>query len=413
MANYQDKVTIETTVNGQQAEDELKKLRQQAIELKEKIAEVYKTQGKSAAYDSLNKELCKTKRNIVEVQKQMYDVNRTLNNLSSASVRDLRRAYNELNSELKNGTIERGTKAWDEQQQKLKAVREQLAAVAAEQKKMNTGSSMLDTFNKWSFAITQAGNIFTGLQTKMQQFVVQAAEMDDAYSDVQKTTGLTRDEVVALNDAFKNMDTRTSCERLNELASAAGKLGITGSDEVLQFVEAANQINVALGEDLGEDAIKQIGKMVGVFGSCTDELKGKDLKGQMLAVGSALNELGASSSASEDYLVQFAGRLGGVARQAGISMDQILGFGSALDQDMQQVEMSATAFSTILTKMMSEPAKFAQAAGLDVQKFTTLVKTVTNAAVKELLRSQKRFRLCRHTLPHHGQRQHCRIRRYL
>lgn len=65
MANYQDRVTIETTVNGQQAEDELKKLRQQAIELKEKIAEVYKTQGKSAAYDSLNKELNKTKRNIV------------------------------------------------------------------------------------------------------------------------------------------------------------------------------------------------------------------------------------------------------------------------------------------------------------------------------------------------------------
>ncbi len=92
MANYQDKVTIETTVNGQQAEDELKKLRQQAIELKEKIAEVYKTQGKSGTYDSLNKELNKTKRNIVEVQKQMYDVNRTLNNLSSASVRDLRRA---------------------------------------------------------------------------------------------------------------------------------------------------------------------------------------------------------------------------------------------------------------------------------------------------------------------------------
>lgn len=389
MANYQDKVTIETTVNGQQAEDELKKLRQQAIELKEKIAEVYKTQGKSGTYDSLNKELNKTKRNIVEVQKQMYDVNRTLNNLSSASVRDLRRAYNELNSELKNGTIERGTKAWDEQQQKLKAVRDQLAAITAEQKKMNTGGSMLDGFNKVSFAINSAINLFGKLKNSMQQFVVQAAEMDDAYSDVQKTTGLTRDEVVALNDAFKNMDTRTSRERLNELAAAAGKLGITGSDEVLQFVEAANQINVALGEDLGEDAIKQIGKMVGVFGSCTDELKGKDLKGQMLAVGSAVNELGASSSASEAYLVQFAGRLGGVARQAGISMDQILGFGSALDQDMQQVEMSATAFSTILTKMMSEPAKFAQAAGLDVQKFTTLVKTDTNAAVKELLRSLK------------------------
>ena len=92
MANYQDKVTIDTTVNGKQAEDELKRLRQQAIELKEKIAEVYKTQGKSTAYEQLNKDFAKTKRNIVEVQKQLYDVNRTLGNLSSASVRDLKRA---------------------------------------------------------------------------------------------------------------------------------------------------------------------------------------------------------------------------------------------------------------------------------------------------------------------------------
>ena len=92
MANYQDKVTIDTTVNGKQAEDELKRLRQQAIELKEKIAEVYKTQGKSATYEQLNKDFAKTKRNIVEVQKQLYDVNRTLGNLSSASVRDLKRA---------------------------------------------------------------------------------------------------------------------------------------------------------------------------------------------------------------------------------------------------------------------------------------------------------------------------------
>ena len=389
MANYQDKITIDTTVNGKQAEDELKRLRQQAIELKEKIAEVYKTQGKSAAYEQLNKDFAKTKRNIVEVQKQLYDVNRTLGNLSSASVRDLKRAYAELNSEIKNGIIERGTKAWDEQQEKIKAVREQLAKVTAEQKKVDTGGSMLDTFNKWSFAINSVTGIFGSLQSKMQQFVVQAAEMDDAYSDVQKTTGMTRDEVVALNEAFQQMDTRTSREKLNELASTAGKLGITGSDDVLRFVEAGNQINVALGEDLGEDAIQQIGKMVGVFGECTDELQGKDLKGQMLAVGSALNELGASSSASEDYLVQFAGRLGGVARQAGISMDQILGFGSALDQDMQQVEMSATAFSTILTKMMSEPAKFAEATGMDVQKFTNLVKTDTNAAMKELLRTLK------------------------
>ena len=43
------------------------------------------------------------------------------------------------------------------------------------------------------------------------------------------------------------MDTRTARERLNELAGDAGRLGITAKNDVLEFVEAANMIDVALG----------------------------------------------------------------------------------------------------------------------------------------------------------------------
>ena len=50
------------------------------------------------------------------------------------------------------------------------------------------------------------------------------------------------------------MDTRTTRESLNELAVDAGKLGIEGSKNILDFVDAGNQINVALSEDLGADA---------------------------------------------------------------------------------------------------------------------------------------------------------------
>lgn len=116
------------------------------------------------------------------------------------------------------------------------------------------------------------------------------------------------------------------------MAADAGKLGITGKKDLLDFVDAGNQINVALGEDLGEGAIKNIGKITQVYKSSTKELESLDLKGQMLSVGSAINELGQSSTASEAYLVDFAQRLGGVAAQSGISIQNILGYASALDK---------------------------------------------------------------------------------
>lgn len=112
-----------------------------------------------------------------------------------------------------------------------------------------------------------------------------------------------------------------------------------------------------------------------------------DLKGRMLAVGSAINELGQSSTANEAYLVSFTQRLGGVAAQAGISVQDILGYASALDQSGQAVEMSATALQKFIMEIMSEPEKFARIAGIEIGKFNTLLKTDTNEAIKTVLKS--------------------------
>lgn len=244
---------------------------------------------------------------------------------------------------------------------------------------------MADGFNKYFGIITAGIASFTGMVLGFRKLAEEVAKMDDVYSDVSKTTNLTRKEVVALNEEFKKMDTRTSRELLNNLAADAGKLGISGKKDILEFVEAGNQINVALGEDLGDGAIKNIGKITQVFKGSTEELRGMGLKEQMLSVGSAINELGQSSTASESYLVNFAQRLGGVASQAGISVQNILGYASALDQSGQAVEMSATALQNFIMKLMSDPAKFARLAGKDVKEFTNLLKTDTNAAIIQVL----------------------------
>lgn len=107
------------------------------------------------------------------------------------------------------------------------------------------------------------------------------------------------------------MNTRTAREELNQLAGSAGRLGITATSDIEEFVDAADKINVALGDDLGEKAVDQIGKLAMMFG----EDKKKGLRGAMLSTGSAINELAQSSSASAGYLVDFTARLSGVGNR--------------------------------------------------------------------------------------------------
>lgn len=370
--------------NAQKLESRISSLR---AELQKLSAEGKKD---TKEYTSQEKAVKKLENSYASYQAKIKETERVLKNLSGATYKELTTTKRALMRELRNET--RGTEQYRQKLLALHAVQKELNVSQKEMtNRMGSQGTIISRaaagFNKYFGMITTGLATITGLSFTLRKLSQDAAEFEDVYADVMKTTGMTRDQVGDLNEEFKQMDTRTSREQLNMLARDAGKLGLSSKQDILDFVEAANQINVALGEDLGEGAIREVGKMADVFERSTKELDGLGLKEKMLAIGSAINEIGASSSANEDYLVQFAGRLGGVATQAGIGIDKIIGFASALDQDMQQVEMSATALQQFIIKLMGEPAKFAQIAGLEVKSFTTLLKTDANEAIKTVLRS--------------------------
>lgn len=237
-----------------------------------------------------------------------------------------------------------------------------------------------DGFNRYMGLAAGAVATLTGMTLTMRQSVEEYAKMEEAESQVIKYTGMTREEVKQLNEEFKAMDTRTPREELNRLAGEAGKLGITGVQQVLEFVQAADMINVALGEDLGEEAVNQIGKLSQMFGD-----ESRSLKENMLAIGSTVNQVAQSTSASEPYLVAFTARMGGVGKQARMSVTDIMGFASALDQNMLRSEMASTALSGLIMRIYQEPAKYAKLAGMDVEEFARLVQTDVNEAVMQFL----------------------------
>jgi len=247
-------------------------------------------------------------------------------------------------------------------------------------------SKAADGFNKYFGMATAAIASLTGISFAMRKSVDDYADMEEAMANVRKYTNMTIEEVKELNEEFKKMDTRTPRIQLNELAAEAGKLGITGKQNLIDFVEAANTIKVALGEDLGEEAILNIGKLSKMFG----EVEKSGIKNAMLAVGSAVNQVGQSSMASEKYLVEFTARMAGTANQAGLSISEILGYASVLDQNMIQQEMAATAMQTIMLGMYQKPAKFAKLAGIELSSFTKLVKEDANGAFLQLLETMSK-----------------------
>lgn len=294
---------------------------------------------------------------------------------------ELRQNASKLRREL-NNTVP-GTEKWKQLQADLKIADARLKEVRASAQTTSLSLGKLaDGFNRYAAIGASAVATLTGMALTVRGCVNEFAEMEEAESQVTKYTGMTKDEVKALNEEFKKMDTRTPRTELNELAGTAGRLGIQAKEDVLEFVEAADMINVALGEDLGEDAIKNIGKLSDMFGDSS-----KSMKENMLAIGSAVNSVAQNSSASEPYLVEFTARMGGVAKQANLAITDVMGFASALDQNMLRSEMASTALSGLIMKIYQEPAKYAKLAGMDVKEFTDLMEKDVNAAILSFLES--------------------------
>lgn len=367
-----DRVQLEIIVQQDSA-------RQKMIELEEKIKNTSSTLNKLKKQFGENSEEYKKQAKELRNLKQQYDDLFTEIGIGKLSLKELGNRQRELNAILRN--LDPSLPQWKQYNQQLKEVNARIRELRNEAKETQFSIAKLaDGFNRYAAIGASVIASLTGVALTARKCVDEYAQMEEAQSQVIKYTGLTKEETEALNESFKQMDTRTPREELNRLAGEAGKLGISSRDQVLEFVEAADMINVALGEDLGEDAVKNIGKLSQMFGDGT-----RTLKEDMLAIGSAVNQVAQSSSASEPYLVEFTARMGGVAKQANLAVTDVMGFASALDQNMLRSEMASTALQSLILKIYQEPAKYAKLAGMDVQEFVNLVNTDVNEALLQFL----------------------------
>lgn len=378
MANYTQTLTI--LMNGEQARANIEHLQKELRILDGMLKRANERGDKNVDHILKNRKALQN--TLAQLTKDTRGYEKVLSNLNGSSIAELERAYRALRREVRNTSP--ALEEFAAKQKQMKVLQDRIQALNGQARQTESiFTRVSDRFNRY-FGVVSAGIAsVTGLSLAFRSAAEAAAEMDDVYSDVMKSTGLTRDEVAELNEEFRKMDTRTSREGLNRLAYEAGKLGLSAKEDVLAFVRAADQINVALGEDLGEGAITNIGKIADVFG-LTDMM---GIEKSLISIGSAINALGQDSTASEAYLVEFTQRLAGVGAQARMSVQDLLGYASGLDQSAMNVEMAATAFQTFIMNMFSDTATFAGYANMEVSEFASLLNNDVNAAVMRVLTS--------------------------
>lgn len=289
-------------------------------------------------------------------QKQLNDI--LLRSKSGkASLDELRRAYKQLEEELNH--INTKSREFADKQKAMKDLKKNIDEVTGAAKKQggawNTSLKNLTAYVGMFAVFNQVKSIMTGVIKKNLEY-------SGSLTDIRKVAGLTQEDINELSSKLAKIDTRTSVEGLAKLAYEGSKLGMSkyGIDGMNSFVKAADQINVAIGEEMGEEALPALSKMVEVMGL----IPRMGIEKAMLATGSAMFKLSTTSTATSNDIVEFAKRLTGVARTAGITTDQLLALGSASSSMMLMPEVASTAMGKFIVALQKNHNLIAKELGI-------------------------------------------------
>ena len=211
----------------------------------------------------------------------------------------------------------------------------------------------------------------TGVVLSIQQMLDISGKLSDAQADVQKTTGMTKEEVDDLTKSFGLLQTRTQRIDLLKIAEQGGRIGIA-KDEIQDFVKVMDKASVALGDSFtggAEQVSDELGKIKFLF----KETKDVGVENAYMAIGSAINVLGAEGSASEANIANFTKRIGSLADVMKPSVAETMALGAAFEESGLEAEVSARAYSIFLKQASTETKKFAQVMGLSQQEVEKMI----------------------------------------
>jgi hypothetical protein len=339
------KTQIVITANAAVAKKVMDELQQRIDGINQKMQQLdTTTDAGKKEFKKLEKELVSYNSAVTQNVTNTERIRKAINNLSGTSLKELRRALVAAKSEL--GKTFENDPNLKKRQQDVKTLQAQIDKLTGA---VNKHGSAWSTALKNLTAYAGLFQVFNAVKGTVTSAIKKNFEYSSSLTDIRKVSGLTMQDVNKLSEELAKIDTRTSVDGLAQLAYQGAKLGMGkyGVDGMAQFVKAADKINVAIGEEMGEEALPALSKMVETMGL----IPKMGIEKAMLATGSAMFKLSSTSTSTSTNIVEFAKRLTGVSRTAGITTDQLLALGSASDSLFLMPEVSATAMSKFIVAL--------------------------------------------------------------
>lgn len=304
--------------------------------------------------------------NGTRLSQEQFD--RVMANPRKASVEDLKKAYAMLQRQMER-TARDGSGAYQRMEADARKLKAEIdSTTISVQKQDSWFRNAIRNIGAY-MGVFAAFNL---IKQKITEVITLNMKFSDQLVDIRKVSNMAIQDVNTLARQLAKIDTRSSVQELNKLAYAGAKLGMGkyGVAGLEGFVNAANQVNVALKEDLGDDALVSLSKMTEVMGL----IPKYGVEKSMLATGSAMFKLSSTSTSTAADIVEFSKRLTGLARTAGITTDQLLALGSASSSMMLMPEVSSTAFNKVFTAIQRNPGAIEKSLGIEKGTIATMLE---------------------------------------
>ena len=272
------------------------------------------------------------------------------------------------------GEIQSVKKAVEESVKPVEELKEGIGKIPEKLDEIHKKNSSFGSIFNSVFKGNMATSFIEGLLGKFRSSTEELLKISDLMTGVEKTTGLASEQVRQLWNEFDNLNTRTSKQELLNIAQIGGRLGITDKEQIKEFTEQIDKIYVALGDSFQgglEEVTTKVGKLKNLFEETRNQNYGEALN----AIGSALNELGANGSSSEQNITDFATRIGALPGVLKPSIEKTLGLGAAFEESGIDAEVAASGYSRFMSVAGNNIAAFAKQMKLTTKEASELFNT--------------------------------------
>lgn len=254
-------------INAEQAKAQLKEIQNELVKVKT-LRDKAMSDGDVKGFNQLNNEFRKLTSEAGKLQKQTFDVNAVLKNLSSASVRELNAAYQIMNRELKE--IKRNDPGYAKKEAEVRSLRSEIDKTNASLKNNDSGAngfgSKLADLGKGFLAMASVTAVFSFAKSSFTAF----EESEKAARRLMAAVDGNIEKFNKLNDQSLKLQSATgvSDEEISQIQALGAKSGKTAG-EIEKITQATMDWAALTGKDL-QSAYLEINKtLTGTAGRIT------------------------------------------------------------------------------------------------------------------------------------------------